>query len=498
MEDIVNYLITSPTEDTMLPERNSASLQQQATEAKLNSDVHYEQVRLLYEQSPRILLISYALAIFILIIFWPVADHIELLVWFVVYMTYTTGRLSMVFLCIKSLPNTRESKKFAKTFALSNLISGCLWGSLMFFLQPSWPLIYQVMLIIIMMGICTGTIVSYGVHLYSYQALLLPILSIGIVRLLLFDDANYHLFILLFLIFGGQIFFTAKTFHKNLIVTLSSRFRERTLINELTNTNDQLGRELITRKELEQELRKSKETAEVANQAKSTFLASMSHELRTPLNAILGYEQILSNDPLVSEKQCKGLKIIREGGRHLATLIKDILDFTRLEARKLELQPELISLRSFADSIIGIVKPRARTHVTVSCVIDKNVPDAVQADEKRIRQILLNLLENAVKFTAKGSVRLKIEPCDASTNNHKHCRLRFIVEDTGSGIMPENLEVIFQPFVQFNVMDANIDGTGLGLSISQELVSLMASELKLESNPARAVVSGSSCVYPSS
>jgi len=224
---------------------------------------------------------------------------------------------------------------------------------------------------------------------------------------------------------------------------------------------------------------RAKDAAVVANLAKSTFLATMSHELRTPLNAILGFAQILRTDRQLNASQARGVSIIEQGGEQLLTLINDILDLSRIEAGKVDLNAEPIELAEFLRSITDIIKIKAEEK---GLRFDFDAaPEFVQAvcvDEKRLRQVLLNLLSNAVKFTEHGHVSLRVRSLEADTTS---TRLRFEVSDSGIGIPQEQLQSIFKPFEQVADVQRRFGGTGLGLSISRQLLQLMGSDIQVES-----------------
>jgi signal transduction histidine kinase/DNA-binding NarL/FixJ family response regulator len=227
------------------------------------------------------------------------------------------------------------------------------------------------------------------------------------------------------------------------------------------------------------QLQQAKIAAEAANQAKSVFLSSMSHELRTPLNGIMGYAQILMRDRTLNPQQSHGLKIIYESGNHLLTLINDILDLSKIEARKLELYPSDLHCRSFLNGIADIIRMQAlEKDLLFECLLSPSLPIGIQADEKRLRQVLLNLLGNAVKFTDRGKVTLKVSPIKSPGSKQT---LRFEIIDTGVGIDSQQLEQIFQPFEQVGNIKLREAGTGLGLTISRQLVQLMGGQIRVKS-----------------
>jgi signal transduction histidine kinase/DNA-binding NarL/FixJ family response regulator len=229
------------------------------------------------------------------------------------------------------------------------------------------------------------------------------------------------------------------------------------------------------------ELALARDTADRANRAKSMFLANMSHELRTPLNAILGYAQLLKRSPQATKLQSDAYNTIQQSGEHLLTLIVDLLDLSKIEAEKLELQLSTVHMPAFLQGIANIVRIKAQEKaLEFGCEVSPDLPAYVQADQKHLRQILLNLISNAIKFTDRGRVDLQVTVLSQS---REEVRLRFEVRDTGSGIPEDRLETIFRPFEQLGDEQSRSGGTGLGLSISRKLVRLMGGEIQVESTP---------------
>ena len=253
---------------------------------------------------------------------------------------------------------------------------------------------------------------------------------------------------------------------------------------ELTSSHQRLERLVAERTA---ELRAAKEAADAGSRAKSDFLASMSHELRTPLIGVLGYAQILERAPDLSAERQAAARLIRASGEHLLTLITDVLDVAKIEAGKLELSPQEVRFAGLVRTVHGICQPRAEAKGIGFRVEEEGAPiGTVLADPKRLMQVLLNLLGNAIKFTARGQVVLRIAADPASGGAPR--RVCFAVEDTGVGIAAEHIERIFEPFEQAGAAAVRAEGTGLGLSITRRLVELMGGTLAVESQLGRGSV----------
>jgi len=261
--------------------------------------------------------------------------------------------------------------------------------------------------------------------------------------------------------------------------------------------------DITEHKQAEKELQQAKETAEAASHAKSEFLAHVSHELRTPLNGILGYAQILKRDKSLIEKQREAIEIMERSGEHLLMMINNILDLSKIEAGKMELTPIDFNLPELVRTVGEIAQIQAQQKgISLDYVLASDLHVSIHGDKTLLRQILLNLLGNAIKFTERGGVVLRVMGCGESRKfvvSHAAERsdvekerpsedsvlhyntIRFQIEDTGVGIPSGRLKEIFEPFRQVKDHRIQTKGIGLGLAISQRLLRIMDSELHVES-----------------
>ena len=293
---------------------------------------------------------------------------------------------------------------------------------------------------------------------------------------------------------GGVDYITKPFQVEEVIARIENQMAFQSAKAEILQLNTQLERRV---QERTQELAEAKQQAEAANRAKDNFIAHMNHELRTPLNGILGFTQILQKDPHLTKQQNQNLSLIHQSGQHLLDLINDILNFSKIEADKIQLEEQDFNLPDFLDNLVAMLRLRAeQKNIDFHSRFSSSLPQVVRADETRLRQVLLNLISNAIKFTARGAVTFQVgyvEDFAAEAKGDKEKRnaisqfsiqnhqIRFQIKDTGIGIPEHKLADIFLPFEQVHQMQSEDKGTGLGLTISQKLLHLMGSQIQVTS-----------------
>ncbi|MBI5771092.1 MAG: PAS domain S-box protein [Verrucomicrobia bacterium] len=293
---------------------------------------------------------------------------------------------------------------------------------------------------------------------------------------------------------GGAIADEPYTFERELDFADGKRrwlmWTQRPIKDEANNTLEYqaVGHDITLRKEAEAALLHAKEAAEAADRAKSDFLAIVSHEIRTPINGVIGFAQILAESPL-SPEQREQVAIIKSSGQALEKLIADILDLSKIEAGKIEIESAPFGLHKSVEEVLAFFQPKARAAaLALTAKIEPDVPAIVNSDEARLRQILTNLVNNALKFTERGSVTVHIscmrgEPVGMD-DTRRALRLFFEVVDTGIGIPPEKISKLFKPFSQVDSSsERRRSGTGLGLIISKRLCELMGGSISVDSKP---------------
>jgi signal transduction histidine kinase len=276
--------------------------------------------------------------------------------------------------------------------------------------------------------------------------------------------------------FGGVDYITKPFEVKEVLARIETHLSLQRLQKSIEEKNELLEQEIVARKRAE-------EAAQMANQAKSAFLANMSHELRSPLNAILGFAQVMKRSQRLDPENKENLAIISRSGEHLLTLINQVLDLSKIEAGGTTLNETKFDLYALLNDLEDMFRIKAdEKHLQLNFYQDSNLPQFIITDEVKLRQILINLLNNALKFTQKGGVTLRVREKPISDRGVVSKALfHFEIEDTGSGIASNELTTLFEAFVQTSTGKQTGEGTGLGLTISHQFVQLMGGELTVSS-----------------
>ena len=241
---------------------------------------------------------------------------------------------------------------------------------------------------------------------------------------------------------------------------------------------EDLNEELNEQRAIANELKQAKADAESSNRTKSEFLAVMSHEIRTPLNAILGFSQLLHDEAQPEQKAYA--ESVLKGGEHLLTLINDVLDYSKMESRKLVLEPIDFSLIKLIKDIAHMFSASAQEkNLVLKIEIDPSIPTTLIGDKQRLKQVIYNLIGNAIKFTETGSIHIRVKTLKKT---RKYCQLRIGIQDTGIGVPEANINSIFRPFTQAKQQINSVQkGSGLGLAISQKIISAMGGKIRCNS-----------------
>jgi signal transduction histidine kinase/CheY-like chemotaxis protein len=450
------------------------------TDAPIEADL----TRLLFEQLPASLVITAANALLVAAAMSLVSSPAGAWVWFAALLLILIAR-GLLMMRYRRAGDARISTDWTRRFALGAAATGLAWG-LSVFLLPSDVLTYQVFLGFVISGMVAGAIPSLSACLAAYLWYMLGALVPFALRMIVIGDELAYTFLALIVLFAVFMWLNARRYHRTLRHSLELGHVNLDLIDSLTQEkeriaalNRDLEREIEERRATEAALVVAKEQAESASIAKGQFVANMSHEIRTPMNGVLGLLEMLSHERLSAEQ--KGLvDVAHTSAESLLIVINDILDFSKIESGRLDLERIPFDLRRLVEDVVGLFIASARSkRLELVCFVPPGLPTRVLGDPHRLRQILTNVLGNAVKFSLSGEVQLRLDVCGEGSERSRFC---FEISDTGIGMTPEQLERLFKPFVQADGSTTRrFGGSGLGLAISKDLIELMGGDIQVES-----------------
>lgn len=421
---------------------------------ELEKTIFQEKVDSLYKALPSSIFANIVIATVMALVLWRITDSMILIIWLLLMTGINLGRY-LLFQLYNRNDNTRTNIIFwERAFYTLLIINAIGWSSVSIWLLPDNESVYHFFPALIIVGISAGAVntLSFSMkHITTYLTLLL--LPLFIVELTIGTFISYSV--------SGLILVLAA-------FALSNAMRLNNTITENITLN-------YESKKYTENLIESRNEALEANSAKSNFISMISHELRTPLNAILGFSQLLkmSDEPKLNKEQDENIDGITHSGKHLLSLIEELLDLSEIEAHKLHVSLEDVSLTYVLGESVALLNPvAAEYNIKLINNLEENDLHIVKADTKRLKQVFINLVSNAIKYNHEnGIVTISSQPVSKD-------KIRVLISDTGDGLTEEQVKGLFTPFQRYNTKR---EGIGLGLYITQHIIELMHGEIGVES-----------------